>query len=121
MRMSIREHAPSFIEFACDRVMESRFVTISVLGKRYHTPSAKRTVNPVYAPKDATFDFPIHPSLADRFGAIEMVIWDRKDVLRKEYLGEVALPLEEYFRTEAGDDVAELAWTSNLSMVRVLR
>lgn len=57
---------------------------------------AKQTVNPVYNPKDATFDFPIYLSLADQLGVLELVIWD-KDMLRKEYLGEVALPLEDWF------------------------
>jgi hypothetical protein len=57
---------------------------------------AQPTVNPVYNPKDATFDFPIYLSLADQLGVLELVIWD-KDMLRKEYLGEVALPLEDWF------------------------
>jgi len=67
-----------------------------VLNSRQQTPVAKRTVNPVYNPKDATFDFPIYLSLADQLGVLELVIWD-KDMLRKEYLGEVALPLEDWF------------------------
>jgi phosphatidylserine decarboxylase len=50
----------------------------------------------VYNPKDATFDFPIYLSLADKLGVVELVIWD-KDMLTKEYLGEVSLPLEDWF------------------------
>ncbi|KAF8160416.1 hypothetical protein BJ912DRAFT_1035445 [Pholiota molesta] len=72
------------------------FVVASLLNNRHQTPVAKRTVNPVYAAKDATFDFPIYLSLADRLGVVELVIWD-KDMLKKEYLGEVALPLEDWF------------------------
>jgi phosphatidylserine decarboxylase len=75
------------------------FVTVSVLNNRYQTPAIKRTLNPTYQPKDATFDFPLYLSLADRYGAAEVVVWD-KDMLKKDYLGEVALPLEDWF----GDD-----------------
>ena len=57
---------------------------------------AKRTLNPTYAAKDATFDFPIYLSLADKLGVVELVVWD-KDMLSKEYLGEVALPLDDWF------------------------
>ncbi|EIN06938.1 C2-domain-containing protein [Punctularia strigosozonata HHB-11173 SS5] len=94
------------------------YVTISVLGKRHQTPVAKRNGSPLYVPKDATFDFPIYFSLADRLGVIEMVVWDRKDVLRKEYLGEVALSLEELFGEGAGADGAEISWASDQNKVR---
>ena len=59
-------------------------------------------VNPVYN-KDATFDFPIYLSLAHQLGVLELVIWD-KDMLRKEYLGEVSLPLplEDWFADKHG-------------------
>ncbi|KIM40811.1 hypothetical protein M413DRAFT_446183 [Hebeloma cylindrosporum] len=77
------------------------FVVVSVLNSRQQTPVAKRTVNPVYNPKDATFDFPIYLSLAHQLGVLELVIWD-KDMLKKEYLGEVALPLEDWFTDKHG-------------------
>lgn len=53
-------------------------------------------MNPDYAPKDATFDFPIHLSLADKLAAVELVVWD-KDMLKKDYLGEASITLEEWF------------------------
>jgi phosphatidylserine decarboxylase len=59
----------------------------------------KKNANPVYAPKDATFDFPIYLSLANKLGAFELVVWG-KDMLKKEYLGEAALHLADWF----GDD-----------------
>jgi len=74
----------------------NRFVVVSILNDRKQTPVAKRTVNPLYAPKDGTFDFPIYISLADRIGVVEIVVWD-KDLLRKDYLGEVSLPLDDWF------------------------
>ncbi len=74
-------------------------MVVSVLRNRYHTPVAKRNVNPVYLPKDATFEFPIYLSLADKLGVIELVIWD-KDVLRKDYLGKVSIPLDDWFRDD---------------------
>jgi len=72
------------------------FVVVSILNDRKQTPVVKRTLNPVYNPKDATFDFPIYLSLADKIGVIEIVVWD-KDLLKKEYLGEVSLPLDDWF------------------------
>jgi hypothetical protein len=74
--------------------MRPSLVVVSVLNTRQQTPVAKRTLNPTY--KDATFDFPIYLSLADKIGVVELVVWD-KDMLSKEYLGEVALPLEDWF------------------------
>lgn len=73
------------------------FVVVSLLNTRHHTPVIKRNANPEYSLKDATFDFPIYLSLADRLGTIEIVVWDKDNMLRKEYLGEVALPLEDWF------------------------
>jgi phosphatidylserine decarboxylase len=78
----------------------SSFVTVSVLRTRFQTPVCKRTLSPVYAAKDATFDFPIYMSLADRLGVLEFVIWD-KDMLKKEYMGEHALQLDEWFKGTA--------------------
>ncbi|KAI0635493.1 phosphatidylserine decarboxylase-domain-containing protein [Trametes polyzona] len=73
------------------------FVVVSILGNRQQTPVSKRTVNPTFNPKDATFDFPIYLSLADKLGVVELVVWD-KDMLKKDYLGETAIPLEDWFR-----------------------
>lgn len=75
----------------------SSFVVVSLLSTRHHTPVIKRNGNPEFAVKDATFDLPIYLSLADRLGTIEIVVWDKDSMLRKEYLGEVALPLEVWF------------------------
>ncbi|TFK17463.1 hypothetical protein FA15DRAFT_676048 [Coprinopsis marcescibilis] len=72
------------------------FVVASVLNNRQQTVVVKKSLNPVYSPKDATFNFPIYSSLADKLGVLELVVWD-KDMLGKDYLGEVALPLEDWF------------------------
>jgi phosphatidylserine decarboxylase len=76
--------------------ISTSFVVVSVLNTRQQTPVAKRTLNPTYRAKDATFDFPLYLSLADQLGVVEFVVWD-KDMLSKEYLGEVALPLDDWF------------------------
>ncbi|KAA1476264.1 hypothetical protein DENSPDRAFT_884196 [Dentipellis sp. KUC8613] len=87
----------------CDLLAKDRggssdpFVVVSVLSRRQQTPVVKRSTNPVYAAKDATFDFPIYLSLADKLGVVELVVWD-KDMLKKDYLGEAALPLEDWFK-----------------------
>jgi C2 domain len=70
---------------------------VSILSTRFQTPVCRRTLSPVFTAKDATFDFPIYFSLSEKLGVLEFVVWD-KDMLRKEYLGEYALPLDEWFR-----------------------
>jgi hypothetical protein len=37
--------------------------------------------NPIYPPTSVTFGFPIYNSLADKLGAVELVVWD-KDMLK---------------------------------------
>lgn len=69
---------------------------------------SKKTINPVYSPKDSTFDFPIHLSLADKLGVLELILWDKDMLMKKEYLGEAALPLEDWFRE--GDNGRIYAW-----------
>jgi phosphatidylserine decarboxylase len=66
----------------------------SGLSTHFQTPVLKRCTNPIYTPKDATFDFPIYLSLAYKLGVVELVVCD-KDMLTKEYLSEVALPLDD--------------------------
>lgn len=87
-----------FYYFLCQtsQLIFTRFVVVSVLNTRQQTTVSKRTLNPTYNPKDASFDFPIYLSLADKLGVVELVVWD-KDMLTKEYLGEVALPLDDWF------------------------
>ncbi|KAF8144610.1 hypothetical protein K438DRAFT_1519172, partial [Mycena galopus ATCC 62051] len=72
------------------------FVVASLLSTRHQTPVAKKTLNPVYAAKDATWDFPIYTSVADKLGVVELVVWD-KDMLRKDYLGEAGIAVEDWF------------------------
>lgn len=72
------------------------FVNVSILSTRFQTPVCRRTLSPVYTAKDATFDFPIYLSLSEKLGVLEFVVWG-KDMLRKEYLGEHALPLDKWF------------------------
>jgi phosphatidylserine decarboxylase len=76
-------------------------VTVTVLSTKHQTTVSKKTVNPEYAPKDATFDFPIYRSVVDKLGAVELVVWD-KDMLRKEYLGEVSLVFADWFPHGSG-------------------
>ncbi|KAJ7017088.1 phosphatidylserine decarboxylase-domain-containing protein [Mycena alexandri] len=96
------------------------FVVASLLQTRHHTPVAKKTVNPVYAPKDATWDFPIYLSLAEKLGVVELVVWD-KDVLRKDYLGEAGLAVEDWFadaRPKAWDAPGNVPFTLPLVSTR---
>ncbi|KAI9435648.1 C2 domain-containing protein [Lactarius psammicola] len=76
------------------------FVIVSILGKQCHTPVCKRNLNPVYEPKDATFDFPIYASLVHKLGALKFVVWD-KDVIKNDYLGEYTLPVHQWFQGTA--------------------
>ncbi|KAI9449813.1 C2 domain-containing protein [Lactarius psammicola] len=76
------------------------FVTVTVLGKRFQTPVYNRSLNPVYEPKYATFDFPIYTSTMHKLGALEFVVWD-KDMIGKDFLGKYALPVNQWFRGTA--------------------
>ncbi|KAJ7899839.1 phosphatidylserine decarboxylase-domain-containing protein [Mycena leptocephala] len=89
------------------------FVVASLLHTRHHTPVAKKTVNPQYTPKDATWDFPIYLSVADKLGVVELVVWD-KDVIRKDYLGEAGIAVEDWFadaRPKAWDAPGNVPFT----------
>ncbi|KAG6887647.1 hypothetical protein C0995_013752 [Termitomyces sp. Mi166 len=97
------------------------FVVVSLLGNRHQTPVAKRTVSPSYTPRDATWDFAIHLAAAPGLGAVEIVVWD-KDTLGKDYLGEAAIPLGEWFAEGRGwgwEDVSNKPFTVNLESTRV--
>lgn len=72
-------------------------MVVSILRQRNQTPAVKHTLNPTWEAKDATFDFPIYFSLIGALGVLELVLWD-KDTFRKDYLGEVALHLEDWFK-----------------------
>ncbi|KAJ6577016.1 phosphatidylserine decarboxylase-domain-containing protein [Mycena vulgaris] len=75
------------------------FVVASLLHTRVQTPVAKKTLTPVWA-KDATWDLPIYLSIADKLGVLELLVWD-KDVLRKDYLGEAGVAVEDWFADRA--------------------
>lgn len=49
----------------------------------------KKSLNPVYPPKDSTFDFPLYLSLASLVGGrgLEGVIWDKvsESIHRTDY------------------------------------
>ena len=70
---------------------------MSLLRKREKTPYIKATLDPVYPPKDATFEFPVYLSLAETMGALELIVWD-KDIIGSDYLGEIALPVQHWFQ-----------------------
>ncbi|KAF8175283.1 hypothetical protein K438DRAFT_1979846 [Mycena galopus ATCC 62051] len=118
------------------------------------TPVAKKTLNPGYAPKDATWDCSIYASIADKLGVVELVVWDKdvkdslqsqytverqtseestavlrayprasqrvpeyrqtltKDMLRKDYLGEARIAVEDWFT-----DSRPKAWDAPGSVV----
>ncbi|KDQ52654.1 hypothetical protein JAAARDRAFT_39909 [Jaapia argillacea MUCL 33604] len=96
------------------------FVVVSLSSTKFQTPVVKRSLNPTYAAKDATFDFPIYLSLAERLGVVELVLWD-KDMLKKDYLGEVGISLEDWFKDGnafAFDDPYNKPFSSNVLSTR---
>ncbi|KAI0337278.1 hypothetical protein BDW22DRAFT_969139 [Trametopsis cervina] len=96
------------------------FVVVSVLRDRFQTTVQKKTINPVWQPKDATFEFSLYHSLADKLGVIELVIWD-KDMLKKDYLGEVSIPLDDWFKDDnafAFDDANNKPFSLNVLSTR---
>ncbi|KAM6490742.1 Phosphatidylserine decarboxylase domain containing protein [Amanita muscaria] len=70
------------------------FVAVSFLSSKHTTPTSKRTLNPVFPIRESTFDFPLHLSVVERMGgvgAVELVVWDRDMLVKKEYVGEAAV------------------------------
>lgn len=68
----------------------NRFITLVVPpSSRQSTPVIKKSLNPVYPPKDSTFDFPLYLSLASLVGGrgLEGVIWDKvsESIHRTDY------------------------------------
>ncbi|WVQ98224.1 phosphatidylserine decarboxylase [Kwoniella sp. CBS 9459] len=65
---------------------------------RHATPVVKKTLDPAFPAESSTFDFPIYLSLTGVIGGrgLEGVVWD-KDLMRKEYMGELAIPVEKWF------------------------
>ncbi|WWC68112.1 phosphatidylserine decarboxylase [Kwoniella pini CBS 10737] len=65
---------------------------------RFSTKVIKKSLDPTFPAETSTFDFPIYLSLTGVIGGrgIECVLWD-KDLMRKEYMGELAIPVEKWF------------------------
>ena len=100
---------------------------------RYQTPVVKKSLNPTFPAESSTFDFPLYLSLAGVVGGrgIEGVVWDKvgsglnarsmiytahfQDLMRKEYMGEVAIPSLDWFN---GADVK--LWSEDLPVSRHL-
>ncbi|KAH8991225.1 C2 domain-containing protein [Lactarius akahatsu] len=76
------------------------YAIVSILGKQFYTPVCKRNLNPVYEPKDATFDFPIYVSQVNMLGTLDFAVWD-KDLVRDDFLGKYSLPVHQWFRGTA--------------------
>ncbi|KAF8624424.1 hypothetical protein AX17_007133 [Amanita inopinata Kibby_2008] len=88
------------------------FVVVSLLQSKHSTPVIKRSLNPVFPAKESTFDFPIYLSVLERMdgiGVVELVVWDRDMLLKKEYLGEVGVGVARWFPLSGsgGDDLGE--------------
>ena len=76
-----------------------RYVVVNFQRQRKKTPVVHKSLDPVYLAKDATFDFPIYQSVVERLGTlVELVVWDKDMLLKKDYLGEAWIPLEDWFR-----------------------
>ncbi|KDQ13563.1 hypothetical protein BOTBODRAFT_160511 [Botryobasidium botryosum FD-172 SS1] len=75
------------------------YVVVSFTGRREQTPVVKKSLDPTYDAKSATFDFPLYMSHAELISSIELVVWD-KDTFGKDYLGEVSLDLDTWFKND---------------------
>ncbi|WVW78263.1 phosphatidylserine decarboxylase [Kwoniella bestiolae CBS 10118] len=67
-------------------------------SSRHSTKVIKKSLDPTFPPESSTFDFPIYLSLTGVIGGrgIECVLWD-KDLMRKEYMGELTIPVDKWF------------------------
>ncbi|KAG7087240.1 hypothetical protein E1B28_013220 [Marasmius oreades] len=84
------------------------YVALIFGQSKQQTPTISKTLNPIYDTKESTFDFPIGSTGVD--GALEMVVWD-KDILGKDYLGEVALSVEHWFGSPDPQKRRPLDWS----------
>ncbi|KAF8329149.1 uncharacterized protein EI90DRAFT_3017385 [Cantharellus anzutake] len=79
------------------------YVSLEFGGRKVKTTVIKNQLNPRWPAKDATFEFPIYSSAIKRTGAFfNMVVWD-KDMIGKDYLGELSLQPTQWFKPK-GDN-----------------
>lgn len=121
----------------------TRFISVLIPpSSRQSTPVIKRTLAPKFPPESSTFDFPLYLSLGGLIGGrgLEAVVWDKvrelgplvaasigawwicisshsQDLMRKEYMGEVTIPLSEWFPSGQVSLWAESLTVSLLSCV----
>jgi hypothetical protein len=92
------------------------YVVLKFGAQREKTPVIKRTLNPKYPAKEATFELPIYASEVERHGSyLDFVVWDKDmigkgavtlfETLRKshvfsklDYLVELSLTLNQWYR-----------------------
>ncbi|CEL55676.1 phosphatidylserine decarboxylase [Rhizoctonia solani AG-1 IB] len=82
------------------------FVVVSFAGKRMQTPVIPKTLYPEWAPKDAIFTFPLYFSTIGSQGSIELIIWDKDRFSKNDYLGEVSLPIDDWFKWNGANGAA---------------
>ncbi|KAH7100706.1 hypothetical protein BKA62DRAFT_619610, partial [Auriculariales sp. MPI-PUGE-AT-0066] len=74
------------------------YVAVTFIRQRHKTPVISKTLTPKYEPKHATFNFVVYASVMEKIGSLlEFVVWD-KDMIGKDYLGELALPANDWFK-----------------------
>jgi phosphatidylserine decarboxylase len=81
-------------------------VVLSFAGKRQQTPVVKKTLYPEFAPKDSTFTFPLFFSTIGSLGPLELIVWDKDLVAKNDYLGEVSLCIDDWFKWNNGNGIA---------------
>lgn len=92
-------------------------MSVTFARQKFKTPVIPRNLNPVYLAKDATFDFPIYASVVEKIGArIEVIVWD-KDVVGKDYLGEVSIPSQDW-PSHSGRGPSAMSWLDKGNSVR---
>ncbi|KAG9044114.1 hypothetical protein FS837_008759 [Tulasnella sp. UAMH 9824] len=73
------------------------YVVVKLGREQHKTPVVTRSLNPKYPQKKATFDFFIYRSNVAYLGALKFAVWD-EDLVRDDYLGEVAIPFDKWFK-----------------------
>lgn len=98
------------------------FITLHLPpANRVQTPIVKKSLFPSYKAEESTFDFPLYDSLARegwyRGRGLELVIWD-KDLIKKEYMGEVSIPVTDWFThlNRTGQVGGAEAWKEGLKI-----
>ncbi|KAG8938075.1 hypothetical protein FRC00_005336 [Tulasnella sp. 408] len=74
------------------------YVKVTLNGEEHSTKVVKGSVNPEHPSEGPTFTFPINQSNLEHMGDLLFTVWRYGRLLPDDYIGEVAIPFDEWFK-----------------------